>query len=68
MLGTLTLLAVPVLGRFGARPDNLTLLDRNYPAGWVVVAAIVCTAVVATLVFGARRNGVWSRASRARRR
>lgn len=68
VLGTLTLLAVPVLGRFGARPDNLTLLDRNYPAGWAVVSAIVCTAVVATLVFGARRNGVWSRASRARRR
>ena len=36
VLGSVTLLAVPVLGRFGARPDNATLLDRDYVVGWVV--------------------------------
>ncbi len=33
VLGSVTLLAVPVLGRFGERSDNPTLLDRNYTAG-----------------------------------
>ena len=35
VLGSLTLLAIPVLGRFGERPDNATLLDRNYTVGWL---------------------------------
>jgi hypothetical protein len=46
VLGSLTLLAVPELGRFGARPDNPTLLDRDYTRGWLVVAAIVVVYVV----------------------
>lgn len=48
VLGTVTLLAVPMLGRFGARTDNATLLDRNYTLGWVVFAVVVAlvTAVV----------------------
>ena len=29
VLGPVTLLAVPMLGRFGAHPDNPTLLDRS---------------------------------------
>ena len=41
VLGTLTVTAVPVLGRFGARGDNPTLLDRDYTAGWLVVAVLV---------------------------
>ncbi|HLN78078.1 MAG TPA: hypothetical protein VK204_13595 [Nocardioidaceae bacterium] len=41
VLVTVTLLAVPVLGRFGARPDNPTLLDRPYAAGWLVFAGLV---------------------------
>jgi hypothetical protein len=41
VLGTVTLTAIPVLGRFGAKPDNPTLLDRPYVAGWLVVAALV---------------------------
>ena len=40
VLGTVTLVAVPVLGRFGARPDNPTLLDRSYALGWLVLAAL----------------------------
>ena len=34
VLGTLTLLAVPVLGGWGANADNPTILDRDYAAGW----------------------------------
>jgi hypothetical protein len=46
VLGSVTLLAVPVLGRFGARPDNVTLLDRDYTAGWLVLAVVTLLAVV----------------------
>lgn len=53
VLAPLTLLAVPVLGRFGARPDNPTLLDRPYAAGWLLVAGLV---VLAVLVAGAVRR------------
>lgn len=45
VLVTVTLSAVPVLGRFGARPDNPTLLDRNYTAGWVLLATCVVAGV-----------------------
>lgn len=41
VIGSVTLMAVPVLGRFGARADNPTLLDRPYLAGWLVVAGLV---------------------------
>ncbi|MBD8869821.1 hypothetical protein [Nocardioides donggukensis] len=47
VLGATTLLAVPVLGRFGARPDNPTLLDRDYLTGWVVLAALTALGVAA---------------------
>ncbi len=46
VLGSVTLMAVPVLGRFGAREDNPTLLDRDYTTGWLVLAALVLVAVV----------------------
>lgn len=37
----LVLLAVPVYGRPGARPDNLTVLDRDYPLGlWISLAVV----------------------------
>ena len=56
VLGSATLFAVPVLGRFGARADNPTLLDRNYWAGWLVLAALTVVAVgAATLVRSRRR-------------
>ncbi len=44
VLGSVTLLAVPVLGRFGASPGNPTLLDRDYWTGWLVFAATVVAA------------------------
>jgi len=56
VLGSLTLLAVPVLGRFGARADNPTLLDRGYWAGWLVVAGLTVGAVVAASLVRSRRR------------
>jgi hypothetical protein len=55
VLGSVTLLAVPVLGRFGARPDNPTLLDRDYTAGWLVLVAITALAVAAATLVRSRR-------------
>ena len=55
VLGTVTIMAIPVLGRFGARADNSTLLDRPYLLGWLVVAGLVlaCASISA---FVARRK------------
>jgi len=47
VLGTVTVTAIPVLGRFGALPDNPTLLDRDYTTGWLVLAALTAVAVAA---------------------
>ena len=59
VLGSVTLLAIPVLGRLGARADNPTLLDRNYLLGWAILAALTVAAVA---VAGWRRQAA-SRAS-----
>ena len=59
VLGTVTLSSVPVLGRFGARADNPTLLDRDYAAVWLALAAAVLLAVAvgsALSAVSARRN------------
>ncbi|MXG91767.1 hypothetical protein [Nocardioides flavescens] len=56
VLGSVTLLAVPVLGRFGERSDNPSLLDRDYTAGWLVLAAVVLVAVVVATLARARRR------------
>lgn len=58
VLGSVTLLAVPVLGRFGARADNPTLLDRDYTAGWLLLAGLTAlVVVVATLVRSRGHSG-----------
>lgn len=61
VLGSVTLVAVPVLGRFGARPDDPTLLPRDYTLGWIVVAASVLVgatgAALARHVLGSTRAG-----------
>lgn len=47
VLGSLTLVAVPVLGRFGARADNPTLLDRPYVVAWFGLLILTVLWVVA---------------------
>lgn len=54
VLATVTVTAYPVLGRFGARPDNPTLLDRGYTAGWCVLAGLTLLLVVLALLRGRR--------------
>jgi hypothetical protein len=49
VLLAVTLVAVPVIGRFGARADNPTLLDRPYAVLWLVFAAVVGAVVVAVV-------------------
>ena len=50
LLGPTVLVAIPVLGRFGAKPDNPTLLDRDYAQGLLVFAALcVCAGVAVAL-------------------
>jgi hypothetical protein len=56
VLGSVTLLAVPVLGRFGARADNPTLLDRDYGAGWLALAGVVLLATVVSTLVRSRRQ------------
>lgn len=58
VLGPLTLAAVPVLGRFGARADNPTLLDRPYWTGYLalVALAVVVAAVAARLRLRGRES------------
>jgi hypothetical protein len=37
----LVFLALPVYGKPGLRPDNMTVLDRNYPLGlWISLAVV----------------------------
>jgi hypothetical protein len=45
VLGTVTILAIPVLGSFGAQVHNPSLLDRNYVLGWLGLALLVMVAV-----------------------
>jgi hypothetical protein len=48
VLVPVTLAGIPELGRFGARADNATLLDRPYWLGWsVMVTLVVAVALVA---------------------
>lgn len=50
VLGTVTLVAVPVLGRFGASPGNETLLDRDYVAGWSLLAGLTAVGVIGAIL------------------
>ena len=49
VLLTVTVTAIPVLGAFGRRPDNPTLLDRHYLLGWVVFAVVVLLVSLLTI-------------------
>jgi hypothetical protein len=54
--GGVTLMAVPVLGRFGARPDNPTLLDRPYLGAWAALSALAVVVVAVVGLVRARRG------------
>lgn len=56
VLGPLTLVAIPVLGRFGARPDNPTLLDRPYWAGYLGIVALALALTTADALRRRRRS------------
>lgn len=56
VLGAVTLVAIPVLGRFGAREDNPTLLDRNYIAGYLLIVAVVVASVTVASIIRSRRS------------
>jgi hypothetical protein len=44
--GSLTVVALSVIGRQGADPNNPSLLNRDYPTGWLVAIALTWGAVV----------------------
>ena len=54
--GGITLAVVPILGRFGARSDNPTLLDRPYLASWLALSAATVVMVALVSVWRARRS------------
>ncbi|WP_148615064.1 hypothetical protein [Nocardioides rubriscoriae] len=56
VLGSTTLLAVPVLLSYGRKPDNLTLLDRDFVGGWWVFAGVVVACVAVAVVVRVRRG------------
>ena len=56
VLGTATVIAIPVLSGMGERPDNDSLLNRDYWTGWLVLAVVVVVAVVAGGLVRARRS------------
>ncbi len=57
LFGVIFLVSIPLLGRFGLRPDNPTLLPRDYSVGLVVALATVWMLTTATfLVIAWRRR------------
>lgn len=55
--GTLTLAVLPVLGRFGAKPDDPFLLNRPYLASWLVLVGALTIGCAAAAVVR-RRAGM----------
>jgi hypothetical protein len=57
VVGTVTVGALPVLLRLGARADNPTLLDRDYVIGWLMLVASVTVVVGLTYAVSGRALG-----------
>jgi hypothetical protein len=55
VLATVTVTAVPVLGGWGRRPDNPTLLDRDYVLGWAAFACVVLAGMIVGIAVRRRR-------------
>ena len=58
ILVPVTLVGVPELGRFGARADDPTLLDRHYWLGWSLMVTLVVVGVIVGAVATTRRTAV----------
>ena len=56
VVSTVTIAAIPVLGHFGARSDNATLLDRNYLAGWLIFVGLTAAVTIALLLVRGRQR------------
>lgn len=56
ILVPVTLAGIPELGRFGARADRPTLLDRHYWLGWSLMVTLVVVGVVVGAVSTRRRT------------
>lgn len=56
VLGTVTVVAIPVLGAWGRRADNATLLPRDYWVGWLIVAAVVAAGVMVVALVTRQRG------------
>jgi hypothetical protein len=56
VLVPVTLVGIPELGRFGARADNPTLLDRPYWLGWSLLVTLVVVLVTVGAAVAARRR------------
>jgi hypothetical protein len=56
ILVPVTLLGIPELGRFGARADNQTLLDRHYWLGWSAMVTLVVVGVIVGALATGRRT------------
>ena len=54
--GALTAVAASVLTRAGARPDNPSLLDRNYVAGYIVALALTMLVALICVIVNRRRT------------
>ncbi len=57
VVGSVTLLALPVLGGFGRRSDNPSLLDRDYTTGWLVLVGVVVALIAVGSVVQRWRRG-----------
>ena len=55
ILGTVTVVAIPVLGAWGRRPDNASLLPRDYWTGWLIVALTVVAGSAAAALMARRK-------------
>ena len=56
VLLSVTLLAVPAIGRFGARPDVPSLLNRPYGVLWLLFALLVLAVVAVACVIRQRSS------------
>jgi len=61
LVGTVSVVAVPVLEGHAAGGRNHTLLDRDYVAGWLLVAGVVLVATAAGVLGGRALSAARSR-------